>query len=120
MGSYNPNPGPGINPEQKQQQTIRQEHNTEEKTMISRLINSILYYIECVFILRSRGKFRLVVLHHRKVLFDKYYPTERGCRIAFQKKFKDKAWREEVKANWSHFYDPDKSWLEENNSHLET
>jgi hypothetical protein len=108
MGQYNPNPGPEINPEQEQQQIIRQEINTEEKAMISRLINSILYYIECVFILRSRGKFRLVALQHRRVLIDKYYPTERGCRIAFQKMFKDKAWSEEEKADWSPFYDPDK------------
>jgi hypothetical protein len=120
MGSYNPNPGPEINPEQNQQQDIQQELNTEEKPVISRLINSVYFFIDCVYILQSKDKYRLVALHYGRVLCDKYYHTLRGCRIAFDKMFKHKAWREEVKANWSHFYDPDKSWLEENNSHLET
>jgi hypothetical protein len=119
MGSYNPNPGPEINPEQKQQQIIRQEMNTEAKPVISMLINSILYYIECVFILRSKDNYRLVALQHSRVLYDKYYPTLRGSKIAFGKLFKDKAWKEEIKAEWSHFYDPDKRWLGKKCKHLE-
>jgi len=119
MRSLNPNPGPGINPEQKQQQTIRQEINTAEKPVISRLINSVYFFIDCVFILQSKDKFRLVALHQRKVLCDKYYSTPGNCRIAFDKLFKDKAWRKEEKADWSHFYDPDKRWLKEKQSHLE-
>jgi hypothetical protein len=119
MGQYNPNPGPEINPEQNQQQDIQQELNTEEKPVISRLINSVYFFIDCVYILKSKDKYRLVALHHRRVLCDKYYSTERGCRIAFQKMFKDKAWSEEEKADWSPFYDPDKRWLEEKQSHLE-
>ena len=120
MGHYNPNPGPGINPELKQQQKICQELNPGEKTMISILINSIHYFIDCVFILQTKDKFRLVALQHSKVLFDKYYLTLTGCRIAFTKLFKDKAWGEEITPNWSHFYDPDKHWLEEKQSRLET
>jgi hypothetical protein len=120
MGQYNSYPGPEINPEQKLQQTIRQEHNTEEKPMISSLINSAYYFIEYVFILQAQDKYRLVALHQRKVLCDKYYSTLRGCRIAFDKMFKDKAWKEEIKAEWSHFYDPDKHWLQKKYSHLET
>jgi len=120
MGQYNPNPGPGINPEQKQQQTIRQETNTEENIMISMLINSIHYFIDCVFILQLKNKYRLLVLQQSRVLFDKEYPTEIGCRIAFGKLFKDKAWSEETNAEWSHFYDPDEDWLEEKQSRLET
>ena len=120
MGSLNPNPGTGTNPEQEKQQTIRQELNSEEKPVISRLINSILYYIECVFIMQSKDKYRLVVLHQRKVLWDKYYSTPKDCRIAFQKLFKDKAWEEEIKAEWSHFYDPDKLWLEEKFRYMES
>jgi hypothetical protein len=120
MGQYNPNPGPEINPEQKQQQIIRQEINTEEKPVISRLINSVYFFIDCVYILKSKDKYRLVALHHRRVLCDKDYSTLRGCRIAFDKIFKDKAWRSKVKADWSHFYDPDKRWLEKKHRHLET
>jgi hypothetical protein len=112
MGSYNPNPGPETNPEVKQQQNIQQELNSEEITMISMLINSVYYFIDCVFISKSKNKYRLVALHHSRVLCDKYYPTEMSCRIAFDEMFKDKAWSEEVKAEWTRFFDPDKPWLE--------
>jgi hypothetical protein len=119
MGSYNPYPGPEINPEIKQQPTARQELNTKEKPMISMLINSVYYFIQCVFILQAKNKFRLVALHDNKVLYDQYYTTVKGCRIAFDKLFKDKAWLEEIKAEWSHFYDPDQKWLAEKSQYLE-
>jgi hypothetical protein len=119
MGSYNPYPGPGINPELNRQQIIRQEINTGEKPVISRLINSIYYFIDCVYILKLKNKYRLVALQHSKVLFDKYYPTVRGCKIAFQMMYKEKAWSDEIKAQWSHFYDPDIEWLEEKCKNLE-
>jgi hypothetical protein len=99
MGQYNLNTGPGINPQVNKDITI------------SILINSIHYFIECVFILHFKDKYRLVVLQHSRVLFDMNYSTERGCRIAFGKIFKDKAWDKRVTPQWSHFYDPDKDWL---------
>jgi hypothetical protein len=80
---------------------------------ISLLVNSAYYFIECVFILRLRDHFRLVALHHGTVLTDACYRTLKGARIAFAKKYKKKAWKEEVKAEWSVFYDPDNRWLEE-------
>ena len=101
MGSYNPNPGPEINPE------------VNETPMISMLINSVYYFIQCVFIMKTKNKYRLVVLHNGKVLYDSYYTTERGGKIAFGKLFKYKAWSEGINAEWSHFYDPDKDWLKE-------
>jgi hypothetical protein len=107
MGQYNPNPGAEINPEVK------------EKQMISMLTNSVYYFIQDVFILKIKDKYRLVALHQRKVLMDKCYPTERGCRMAFQYFFKDKALSEDVKANWSQFYNPDKRWLEKRCKYLE-
>jgi hypothetical protein len=111
MGSYNPYPGPGINPEIKQQPTLHQELNTKEKPMISMLINSVYYFIQCVFILKIKGRYRLVALHDNKVLYDQYYTTLRGGRIAFQKLFKDNALSGEIKAEWSHLYYPDRQWL---------
>ena len=119
MRQYDPETGPRLKPEQKQP-TIRQGLHTDEKKMISMLINSVYYFIECVFILRSNGKYRLVVLHYGKVLLDKYYSTDKGCRIAFQKIFKDRAWDEEIKPQWSPFYDPDIRWLKKKQSHLES
>ena len=74
---------------------------------ISLLTNSIYYFIECVFILRLHNRFRLVALHHGTVLTDECYRTLKGARIAFAKKYKKKAWDEQVKAEWSLFYDPD-------------
>jgi hypothetical protein len=80
---------------------------------ISMLINSVYYFIECVFILDIHDHYRLVALHSGKVLIDASYKTLRGARIAFSKLYGDKAWKEEIKAQWSHFYDPDARWLEE-------
>jgi len=120
MRSYNLLPGTGKNLELKQQQLFRQETKADEDFMISMLINSVYYFIDCVYIIRLKDKFRLVALQRCTVLWDKCYPTERGCKIAFQKIFKDKAWSEEVTADWSHFYDPDQSWLAKKQSRLET
>jgi hypothetical protein len=120
MGQYNPYPGHGTNPELKQKQKIWQELYPGEKPMISMLINSVYYFIDCVFILQAKDNFRLVALHQGRVLCDKDYATVRGCRIAFDKMYKNKAWSEEIKAEWSHFYDPDKRWLEKKCIYLES
>jgi hypothetical protein len=96
-----------------QQQTTQQTPDPVTEPTISILINSIHYFIECVYILRSKNKYRLVVLQHSRVLLDKEYPTANGGRIAFARLFKYKAWDETIKAKWSHFYDPEKEWLDE-------
>ena len=93
-----------------QKQTRVQEKNP---MTISMLINSVYYFIGCVFILDFHDHYRLVALHSGKVLIDASYETLRGARIAFSKLCGDKAWSEEIKAQWSHFYDPDTRWLEE-------
>jgi hypothetical protein len=95
---------------ENQQQTGIQE---KKPTTISMLINSVYYFIECVFILDFHDHYRLVALHGGKVLIDANYETIRGARIAFSKLYGDKAWSKEVKAKWSRFYDPDACWLEE-------
>ena len=84
---------------------------TRDKVQISRLINSIFYFIDVVFILKKDDKYRLIALHRRRELIDSTYPTFRGAKIAFSKFNKDKPWKKDVKAEWSHFYNPDKSWL---------
>jgi hypothetical protein len=97
----------------RQQQTSQQTPDPVTEPTISILINSIHYFIDCVYILRSKNKYRLVVLQHSRVLLDKEYPTANGGRIAFTRLFKYKAWDETIKAKWSHFYDPEKEWLDE-------
>lgn len=85
-----------------------------EKVQISRLINSIYYFIEIVFILKKDDKYRLIVLHDRMVLTDSTYQTFKAAKIAFSKMYQDKAWQEDVKAEWTNFYIPDQQWLDEN------
>lgn len=109
----------GTNPGLKQQQTIPREFNPGEKPMISRLINSVHYFIRYVFILRFEDTYRLVGLNNRKVLIDKQFPTARGSRIAFQKTFKSKACTGDIKPEWSIFYCPDIQWLEKKCKYLE-
>ena len=120
MRSYNQLLGSEKNLELKKQQPFRQETKAGEDFMISMLVNAILYFIDCVYIIQLKDKYRLVVLQRCTVLLDKCYPTERGCKIAFQRLFKDKAWNEEIKPQWSHFYDPDKRWLAKKQKRLET
>ena len=120
MGSYNPNPVPDINPEKNKKKESHKKHNTGEISTISLLTNSVYYFIDCVFIAKLKNKYRLVVLQHRKVLFDKNYPSIKKCKIAFDEMFKEKAWSEEVNAEWSHFYDPDKDWIGKKCKYLES
>lgn len=84
---------------------------TRDKVQISRLINSIYYFIEIVFILKKDDKFRLIALHDRRVLTNSTYQTLIGAKIAFSKLYQDKAWKEDVKAEWTDFYTPDRQWL---------
>lgn len=80
-----------------------------DKAKISRLINSIYYFIEYVFILKKGSGYRLFALHNRRVLIDKTYQTMRGAKIAFGKSYPN----EGIKAEWSDLYPPDPPWLEQ-------
>lgn len=88
------------------------ERVSDDGTM-SLLINSAYYFIESVFILRWNDHYRLVVIHDGKMLVDSLYGTARGARVAFAKMFRDKAWSNEIKPEWSHFYEPDVSFYHE-------
>ena len=86
-----------------------------QKVFISRLLNSVFYYIGTCFILKlntTDEAYRLLAIHGKKVLADRNYPTLRGARIAFSKQFKNDAWRDDVVSEWSHFYPPDREWIE--------
>jgi len=89
------------------------EFQTGEAKKISILINSVYYFIECVYILILHDRCRLIVLHRGRVLTDRTYKTVRGARIAFSKLYKHKGWKDGIKAQWSHLYDPEVKWLEE-------
>jgi hypothetical protein len=93
-----------------QKPTAVQEKKT---TTISLLINSVYFFIGCVFIVDLHDHYRLVAVHNGRLLTDASYETLRGARIAFSKLYRNKAWKEGIKAQWSPFYDPDIRWLEE-------
>lgn len=97
----------------KKQESPRQRQKLKNETTISRLLNSIYYFLDCVFILISEKDYRLVILHHDQVIMDVHYNTLRGAKIAFAKYFGERAWAEEVQSQWSHTYQPDNDWISE-------
>ena len=86
----------------------------EADVEISILSNSPYYFLHSVFIVKEgEGEgFRLVIIHNNRVLTDQRYETLRGARISFAKSYGDKAWVEDIQAQWTHFYPPDAKWLE--------
>ncbi len=89
---------------------LRQEIYSPVK--ISRLINSIYYFIENVFIAVENESYRLVAVHHGHLITEKTYKSAKSARIAFSKFWSYRAWQEGIKPKWSHFYPPDPGWLE--------
>ena len=86
-----------------------------QKLFISRLLNSVFYSIGTCFIVKlttTDEAYRLLAIHGKQVLADRNYPTLRGARISFSKQFKSLAWRDDVVSEWSHFYPPDREWIE--------
>ena len=77
------------------------------------LINSVYYFLECVYILEKKDYYQLVVIHNGRVLTNQDYKTRKGAKIAFQKLYRDKAWKQGVKAEWTHPYQVDHLWLKE-------
>jgi hypothetical protein len=99
----------------RKNETLRLPRETarESQTAISRLLNSIYYFFDCVFIVFSEQNFRLVILHYDKVIMDADYHTLRGAKIAFAKFFSEKTWGQEVRPHWSQSYRPDRDWFAE-------
>ncbi|MDQ1353820.1 MAG: hypothetical protein QG657_4127 [Acidobacteriota bacterium] len=92
---------------------VELEQKAESPVRISLLINSIYYFIESVFIMTVKEGYRLVIIHQCRLLTDEIYKTARGARIAFAKRYGNKAWRVGVKAEWSRFYPPERNWLDD-------
>jgi hypothetical protein len=84
-----------------------------DKVFISRLTNSIYYSVGTCFIMTMTDEaYRLLAIHEKKVLAYRNYTTLRGARISFSRQFKNLAWRDDVVSEWSHFYPPDRDWIE--------
>ena len=82
------------------------------------LNNQVHYFIETVFIICEKQLYRLIAVHHDRLLFDRTYPSLRGAKIAFHKFFKVRAYREKVKAYWSPAYKPDLQWWAQKTQNL--
>jgi len=97
----------------KKQESIQHQQQSKNEVKISRLLNSIYYFLDYVFIIITEKDYRLVILHHDQVIMDVHYNTLRGAKIAFAKYFGERAWTEEVQSQWTHTYPPDNDWISE-------
>jgi len=86
----------------------------KEKRQALILQNSIYYFLKDVFILLQEKGCRLVVNHQGRILTDTVYKTVRGAKIAFNRIYSKKSWKEGgVKPEWSHAVDVEEQWLKE-------
>jgi hypothetical protein len=79
---------------------------------LSILENSVYYFLSHVFIMKKSGMYWLVVLRDNRLLTYCSYKTPRGAKIAFSKLY-ESGWKEDVKAKWGPFFNPDNKWLKE-------
>ncbi len=101
---------------QPQLQFLRQDQDQEiepTKPAVSLLLNSSLYFFHHVLIIKTEEVYRLMVIHNNRVLFDKNYETSKGARVGFAKYFKESAFYLLEENLWSHFYSPEKKWLDD-------
>jgi hypothetical protein len=86
--------------------------NKEEK-LISRMINSVFYFLKFVFILKEGDHYRLVVIQDRDKIIDKNYQTLKGAKIACTKMLRNKFKNNEMNPEWSFLYPADEKWLQD-------
>jgi hypothetical protein len=79
---------------------------------VSILENSVYYFLSHVFIMKKSGMYWIVVLRDNRLLTYCSYKTARGAKIAFSKLY-ESGWKENVKAKWGPFFNPDNHWLGE-------
>lgn len=77
------------------------------------LTNSYYYFIETVFVIFHKGVYRLVALNRSKIIMNTVYPSLRGAKIAFLRKFREKSWDESLQPNWTELYEPEADWLKD-------
>jgi hypothetical protein len=100
---------------------ISGDNDQKRDVSISRLTNSIYFFVDTCFIMdlsgadQGKNRYRLLAFHEseKKIFVDKYYPTLRGARIAFRKQFKNMAWSDKVSPQWTNLYPPDRDWIDE-------
>ena len=80
--------------------------------LISRMINSALYFIRCAFILKE-NYYRLVAIQDKDKVIDMNYKTLKGAKIACVKILRKQTNNKGIKPVWSFLYPPDEKWLKD-------
>ena len=95
---------PGIN--RNLSSTPKMAHNSNKLKSISELKNFFKYEIQHALILFYQDYYRLIVIHENELLTDSTYKTFKGAKIAFCRKFMNRAyknWNRKVDPIWSEF-----------------
>ncbi len=83
----------------------------KEKKLISRMINSVFYFLKFVFILKEGNHYRLVVIQDRNKIIDMNYNSLKGAKIACTKRLRNRFNNNEMTPVWSFLYPADEKWL---------
>jgi hypothetical protein len=86
--------------------------NNENK-LISRMINSVFYFLKFVFILKESNHYRLVAIEDRNKIIDLNYKTLKGAKIACIKRLRNRFNNDKMKPVWSFLYPADEKWIED-------
>ncbi len=85
----------------------------QSKYPVSLLLNSVYFFLHYVLIVKEGEIFRLLVIKNGEKLVDKKYRTIKGARIAFHRSYKKQGYKDNIETEWTYFYNPDITWLEE-------
>ena len=97
----------------------QRENSCKKEPLISLLENSVYYFLQCAYILKTGKRYRLVVLHQGHVLTDRIFKTLRGAHSSFTKLFGPGAWNKDVKAEWTGFYSPEYRWWKDKTAEID-
>jgi hypothetical protein len=86
----------------------------KNQNLITRMTNSALAFLSCVFILKESEGYRLILIQDRVKLFDSRYKTLRGARLACTILTRKRMYKSGIKPDWSFFYPVDEKWLHDN------
>ena len=84
----------------------------KERKLISRMINSVFYFLKFVFILKEGSHYRLVAIEDSNKIIDMKYNTLKGAKIACIKRLRNR-FNNKMKPVWSFLYPADEKWIED-------
>lgn len=85
----------------------------KDKQLISRMINSVFYFLKFVFILKEDNHYRLVVIQDKHKIIDLSYKTCKGAKIACSRILRNRFNNKGIRPVWSFFYPADQKWLKD-------